>query len=268
MIRYKKSMSRILGQVVERDKNWLKNARRRTAKFIKDGTYEEKNSIWSTVKPVFMELQQSKCAYCERRIPAEQDDGAIEWDLEHFRPKGGVDVWRTPAYGAAYGGYYWLAYDLHNYAAACKICNSIRKDTYFPILGARGVVGQSARALMVEEPLLCYPIGDDDVNPEKLIGFNRARADVIIDLFGLNTRENLHDERAHWIATFGNALEKIANLVDEGRNREVVSNFNKPWIPHSNCVKSFVRLWYSDNAIARRVLDECRVRVMRRPGEK
>ena len=42
-------------------------------------------SLWSETKQVYIELQHSKCAFCEKPL-----EGRIEQDVEHFRPKGEV----------------------------------------------------------------------------------------------------------------------------------------------------------------------------------
>ena len=82
-----------------------------------------------------MELQRHKCVFCERQL----GHGAIEHDLEHFRPKGSTAPWSPmalPTHGVGAGraeGYWWLSYDLGNYAASCKFCNSTLKSNRFPI---------------------------------------------------------------------------------------------------------------------------------------
>jgi hypothetical protein len=45
-------------------------------------------SLWSEIKQVYIDLQHSKCAFCEKTL-----EGRIEQDVEHFRPKGKVTAW-------------------------------------------------------------------------------------------------------------------------------------------------------------------------------
>src|SRR5262245_18163470 len=75
--------------------DWLKKASDRTNQFRRNGRYEESSSIWSEVKPKYMELQHQKCAFCERKLES-IDLGAIEQDVEHFRPKASVKAWKAP----------------------------------------------------------------------------------------------------------------------------------------------------------------------------
>lgn len=51
-----------------------------------------------------------KCAYCERQL----EKGSLE--VEHYRPKGGVD-------GCDHPGYWWLALTWDNLLPACAACN-------------------------------------------------------------------------------------------------------------------------------------------------
>ncbi|MGB0722016.1 MAG: HNH endonuclease [Gammaproteobacteria bacterium] len=62
------------------------------------------------------------CAYCGRELP-----GNDRGDVEHFRPK--AKVTEAPEHG----GYWWLAYSLNNYVLSCRICNSYRKRSRFPL---------------------------------------------------------------------------------------------------------------------------------------
>ena len=125
---------------------WGARAKRRTEKFRCKKKYDEKSSIWSEVKPVFMELQGGgKCCFCERKF----ESGALgrhELDVEHFRPKGNVkecprgrvgEGIRLTAPPGDRNGYYLLAYHLLNYAVACKSCNSGLK------IAAQGSAGAS-----------------------------------------------------------------------------------------------------------------------------
>jgi hypothetical protein len=228
---------------------WGKRAQKRTLKFARAGRYEESESIWSEVKPGYIDIQKNKCAFCERRFEDAQHN-RIEFDLEHFRPKSTVACWPNPPrtnnfdYGIDTGaasdtGYYWLAYAPENYTASCKICNSLYKSSYFPITGARATLAgnhadlreaalldraEVERSLREEGALLCYPIGDIDDDPETLITFvattavpasdlpeKRRRGQIIIDFFGLNAREHLHLERAEAIVRYGYSLNAIAD---------------------------------------------------------
>src|SRR5271155_4409363 len=239
MIRYATDFDDMEAQVEALGQNWLQRARRRTQKLIRLGRYYEKSSIWSEIKPILIRLQHNKCAFCERQLES-VEYGTIEFDVEHFRPKGPVPSWPDPsrhpfAYDFETGepsplGYYWLAYDLRNYAICCKTCNTLLKANFFPILGLRAKCPANGDQLTSEQPLLCYPIGSLDCDPETLItftattavpvaksGYLRERARIIIDFFQLNRREQLHRERARMIVMLGQALIFLAQGHDAAR---------------------------------------------------
>ncbi|MCA9701486.1 MAG: hypothetical protein KC431_28460, partial [Myxococcales bacterium] len=138
--------------------------------------YDDDGPSWSEVKPLFVRLQHDKCCYCERQLEADEDGRGPEHDVEHCRPKRPVKPWPDAPEGVhdgASAGYYMLAYSLHNYCAACKTCNSKYKGSYFPIAGQRGRSNavDPHKLDTRERPLLPYPIGDRDVDPEVLLTF-------------------------------------------------------------------------------------------------
>ncbi len=207
MVRFEVTVKDITARVNSVRPTWLTHAADRTKGFIVAGRFGESSSIWSEIKTVFIELQHQKCAYCERSLPGETF-GLAEYDLEHYRPKGRVQVWPAPTDGLNYSfqtgvdnptGYYWLAYGLGNYAVACKSCNSGLKLDRFPIAGTRGTTVTSIAMLnKTEKPFLIFPIGLTDDNPRDLIGFlgavpspkaktgrKQRRAQVTIDFFRL-----------------------------------------------------------------------------------
>jgi 5-methylcytosine-specific restriction endonuclease McrA len=282
MIRYAVGGGRLDTEVSADAPTWRNRAQNRTNKIVKAGKYNEKKGIWSEVKPAFMRVQHSKCAYCERKFES-PEYSSIENDLEHFRPKNDVIVWPdatkdpgltyTFSTGVAHPlGYYWLAYDLQNYAAACKVCNTILKLNYFPIAGARGVATQTVVNLKSERPLLCYPIGNLDDNPEDIItfeattavpvepsGYMHERAVVTIDFFKLNVRDQLHRERAEIITLFAPSLRAVSDASNvTPTDLAVVRRIKDPRNPHANCLRAFERLWQSDRVLAERVADACK----------
>ncbi len=209
MIRYPVTQAQLEADVDAASPNWRQRAQERTEAFRLTGKYEEPPApIWSEIKAVFMRVQHDKCAYCERQLAAEKH-GKIEHDVEHFRPKSVVRAWPSAdrdsplVYSFSTGGdfaegYYLLAYNLLNYAVACKPCNSDLKSNYFPIAGNRISGQDDPRNLTVEQSLLIYPLGDLDEDPAELIRFDGyvpvpascdntsyayQRARVTIDLF-------------------------------------------------------------------------------------
>ncbi|MEO7714608.1 MAG: hypothetical protein ABIY70_00270 [Capsulimonas sp.] len=264
MIRYPKTLAEIEALVDAKIPNWRRNAERRTAAILQLGHYAETSSIWSEVKPVFMEIQHNKCAYCEQQLEGGAF-GAIAHDLEHYRPKGNVRVW--PADPSEYDfptgdplpdGYYHLVYHLGNYAAACKVCNTLMKSDFFPIASARIVGGAAPEDYAAESPYLIYPIGGIDENPEEIFefvgvnaiprqGYSTRRALITIDFFGLN-RENLQFQRALtllavWLAFKGSEL---------GDNDDTwyLDQLTSGRLAHTLCARSFLSLCRTDRALA------------------
>ena len=263
---------------------WLARAALRTAGFKALGAYQESSSIWSEVKAVYMKLQGgAKCAFCERKLES-VDFGKGEQAVEHFRPKGNIRPWKLPApltaAGVALaktplekGGYFLLAYDLFNYSAACNPCNSVLKRDYFPVAKAHTLNGDCPEKLAGEQPLLLYPIGDFDDNPEDLIRFHgmspqpvaasghaRYRALVTIEFFQLDSlkRKNLTRDRVVVIVGLYSALETLAangSATRKAQAKRIVDGFTAPEAPHANCARSFCALHARDRAEAARVLD-------------
>jgi hypothetical protein len=260
---------------------WLERAGLRTATLVQQGRYEERSSIWSEVKDVFMRLQHYKCIFCERKLETRKF-GRIEFDLEHFRPKSSVAVWPDGARSvsvydystgsASPDGYYWLAYEIDNYAAACKACNTNLKLNFFPIASERGGPTSAVADLAAERPFLCYPLCGLDEDPSDLItftattaipaqpdGHGRRRGELMIDFFDLNRRDGLHEERARMIAIFGPALRATSAGGGTLGERTLAQNIDSPSQPHANCLRAFRRLWNSDRTAAEAVLDRCQV---------
>lgn len=296
MIRYPASRADLEEAVDKHAPNWRTDAATRTNGFLAAGKYEEASSSWGKVKAVYQEIQHFKCIFCERAL-SKREVGSIEHDLEHFRPKGSLKAWPTGARarelnytfatGAAGTGYYWLAYDLENYAAACKPCNSILKKDFFPVAGvARGAAGSDIAALnQLERPFLIYPFGDTDTDPETLItfeegivavpaavqGLDQLRARVTIDFFRLNDREELWDERFRviekvWLAARNSMLEANAErrAAAERSLKAAVSSD----APHASCARTFRRILVEDLDAAWRQFQAAEAYLQRRKAER
>ena len=89
-------------------------------------TPEWDSSIWGDAKASFIAAQYGKCVFCESRFTA-----VAHGDVEHFRPKSGFVAKAGTAMKKP--GYWWLAYDWHNYWASCQICNQTHKKNLFPL---------------------------------------------------------------------------------------------------------------------------------------
>jgi len=262
---------------------WRKRAATRTAKFKAQKRFEENSSIWSEVKPLFMTLQgENKCIYCERKFGS-VEASTVEHDLEHFRPKSQVGDWTPPASLVQRGvkvtkpkagnkGYYLLPYHLENYSSSCKTCNTRYKLDRFPVAGSYKLTGVNPRTLKSEKPLLIYPVGDWDIDPESVIGFlgfvpqaDAASPDfhrglVTIAFFGLDDidmRSDLFLERAEIIslmrAFVADANDATRTAAQRAQAQKLVDRFTSQKAKHANCARSFERLYKADRAAAEAV---------------
>ena len=280
MIRYPVTLEELQARVEQDVPGWSARANRRTGKFRWRKKYEEKSSIWSEVKPVFMKLQgEGKCCFCERKFES-GELGRHELDIEHFRPKGNVKECPQSRVGegihmtappGANDGYYLLAYHLLNYAVACKPCNSGLKKDYFPVAGDYHLEGEDPAEMGAEQPWLFYPIGPGDVDPEEVISFRgifprskhtaanlKQRGLATITFFGLddvNARKNLLRERAQVVVLLHGQLAKAADQHDAAA-RVLAESLLASSSPHANCARSFARLFRENRADADAVAEE------------
>ena len=213
-----------------RKQSWRDRAKEKTDEMRTAGKFL-KGPSWSEIKKVYMRLQNNKCAYCEKRLEAE-DVGAGEHDVEHYRPKNPVRSWNYNdeitfnVNDGSPNGYYILAYNLQNYCTSCRSCNSTLKYRYFPIEGQQELVNvEDIRSLnRLEKPFIPYPIGSIDENPEKIISFEgtapvpvtsrgkrHRRALVTIKFFKLDTREELLLRRAEILNELWRIFEDLAS---------------------------------------------------------
>lgn len=283
MIRIGPTTSAELDALVDAENStWRTRATTRTDAMIAAGAYDENASIWAQVKPVFMKLQYYKCVFCERALGG-AEAGSGEHDLEHFRPKNPVKVWpsarKRRELGYTFGtgapstiGYYWLAYDLANYSASCRSCNSALKSNYFPILGSRGTSPATVSALNItEQPLLLYPVGPHGDDPTQFLSFrgitivplNPAgvawqRAQVTIDFFRLNTRAELRRGRFEVIRSVYSSSCLAALSTDAAqvaRAKRTLTALTSSESPHSACAEAYLALMVSDPDLATEMYD-------------
>jgi len=161
-------------------------------------------------------------------------------------------------------GYYWLAYHIGNYAVACKDCNTIRKANYFPIAGTeRGSPEADIVVLNAKEkPFLLYPLGDIDDDPETLLefdgviakpryadGHSHLRAQVTIDFFKLNSREELWRDRFRTIREVWFSFQTL-QTSDDPNQREAAKRSLEDLASDASaqaaCARSFLKLIESD----------------------
>jgi 5-methylcytosine-specific restriction endonuclease McrA len=285
MIRYPVSLEALEEAVCKEKKNWLVKAKTYTAKCKNAKKYVDQGHIWSEIKGAYLKRQHHKCAYCERKLASTKrinadgttemiGPGSGEHDVDHFRPKSNVRQWpdekiaasRKISYAFSLGsavnrGYYLLAYNLWNYASSCRTCNSPLKSDFFPILGTRKTSAADPTKLKSERPLLLYPIGDIDDDPETILTFegwlikpvssrgeNYLRASVTIDFFELDTREELIRERSSAIVDMYIAHESLSSKNNRLRAlaERKLKTCVEPRSMHTSCCRAFLKLLDSD----------------------
>jgi len=292
MIRYPNATpARIAADVEAHAPTWLARALSETQRLIQAGAFRappapppppgsrrraaKPPSLWADVKIVYMRLQHYKCIFCERGLAREE--GKIEQDVEHYRPKNAVKAWRSPkghpaiphqAGGAAETGYYWLAYEPGNYAAACKPCNTTHKGSYFPIAGSRGAAADDIDTLDQNElPYLIFPMRED---PARLITFRGAmavpvrkrghdflRAMTTITVFKLNSPE-LVDERSRLIRLLSTELELVTCAPRQAvRDRALlnIADLTGTHASYSACGKAFLELTKAEPIVAAEIVE-------------
>lgn len=272
MIRYSATLAELESRVDALSPKWRTKSAAKTKTFRKNKKYVEKSGTWGEIKQVFIDLQFSKCGYCERLLGV-GEMSSIEFDLEHFRPKSEVAVWpknastyNFPTGSASANGYYLLAYNLLNYLVACKKCNSPYKSSHFPIAAPKRKIATDDLAdLATEKPLLIYPIGELDDNPEDLITFDGTqprpttsrghkfqRARVTIDFFALSTREELLRRRADVIRAIYVAFQDRNHRVAARRRdaRLALAEIEKDAFEHRNCARAFLAICEAEPVLA------------------
>jgi 5-methylcytosine-specific restriction endonuclease McrA len=211
-------------------KRWLSDCSKAAEELTQQGARGEKPAIGDLYKRKSIKDEyffsagppfHGKCAYCEAPIRDYQHG-----DVEHFRPKAGItDENGQPIYlldqegqvqidtdgkPVKHPGYYWLAYDWTNLVPSCSKCNQddirqgrrIGKHTRFPV---EGLHAQGPKEVDKEKPLLINPLSEQDEDDPKdhlvvdtktgLMAHRTSRGQACIDIFGLNVRDQLVDDR-------------------------------------------------------------------------
>lgn len=282
MIRHSIPSADLRARIKALKPTWFDRAKAITDALPPEPRSSDFDGLWSEIKEIYMDLQFSKCAFCEKPL-----ENRIEQDVEHFRPKSEVIPWtppqdlidegielKQPDDGSSELGYRFLAYHPFNYAASCKNCNSVFKKNFFPVGKTRKTGAQRPPSDASEEPFLIYPIGDSDDDPESLItyeglspmaappaGRGRLRALVTIAIFKLGDpveRKVFFQERARAIERLFLALEAVTANVDAesvARAQAAVNRCLSPASPYASCLRCFKRMYDSSRADAQAVYD-------------
>jgi len=183
---------------------WLDKARQLNQKLDAAESKEERDTIidlnskvWGELKCWLLNLSHGKCWFSEAK------DTFSHWDVEHFRPKKSA----KDMDGNDREGYWWLAFDWHNYRICGNVGNRM-KGTFFPLCEGSRVASSNARHLIEDEiPLLLDPVREGDpehlsfneegmANPMPgLGGWPKQRAEESIKRYKLNDHEPLREAR-------------------------------------------------------------------------
>jgi uncharacterized protein (TIGR02646 family) len=172
--------------------------------------------VWRDLAPHLAKLRNGKCWYSESLNPGSNKD------VDHFRPKNRVDE------DPDHEGYWWLAFDWHNYRYSCQWCNQRRVDAAnrteggkldrFPISGIFRAK-QEVDNFEMEEVELLDPIDPDDwklltflpngqPTPAKPQGTKEyTRAEISIQVYHLHCQELVRDRK--------NVATKVRLLVED-----------------------------------------------------
>jgi hypothetical protein len=106
----------------------------------RDKIIDDNRQVWGELKDWLLQFSHDKCWFSEAK------DTYSHWDVEHFRPKKSA----KNLDGTEREGYWWLAFDWHNY----RICGNVgnrKKGTFFPLHPTSQVATSNARHLVQDE---------------------------------------------------------------------------------------------------------------------
>lgn len=143
-------------------KKWLDEAKTHLNKLNEKSTSFERKKyltdhrIWSQFKPILIECYGEKCWYSECSL-----EGSFG-DVDHFRPKNkSTDEHKNEILP---DGYWWLAYDYHNYRLSCDKSNRSfgdgGKNDMFPLKSGTSPATQGNNN---DTPILLDPCVESDV---------------------------------------------------------------------------------------------------------
>lgn len=215
------------GRIIAPPESWIRAAKERAVQAVQDGpSHKSDEEVYGhdDARAALEKLFDGKCAYCEQKLD-------VQWDVEHFRPKGRVHAHPT------HPGYYWLAYEWSNLYPSCKACNQKLRDKplydepsagaasgkadQFPLEDEATRAMKPGDAITDEKRLLIDPCQD---NPARYFFFrsNGEIASMNDNKMGLTTitvmnlwRKRLNNDRK---AVIGRALEFVKALASLSGN--------------------------------------------------
>ncbi len=174
---------------------------------------KKNEKLWGKFKEWLLEQSQNKCWYTEAR------NDSSHFEVEHFRPK----KWRNTGKDE-FEGYWWLAFNWNNYRV-CGNAPNRKKGAFFP-LHPDSKRASSDKPQLIDDELftLLDPIEFDDTQllsfdnvglctpAPGCDGWEKTRARVSIDRYGLNSLPQLWEGRQHVWQDCRRLIEEIAEL--------------------------------------------------------
>ncbi len=90
MVRFSITETELRQRIDEEAPGWHSKAQAQTAKITAAGTLSRFPNLWSEIKQVYMTLQGSKCAFCEKWLEDEESADFLKGD--YWRLRGKLDV--------------------------------------------------------------------------------------------------------------------------------------------------------------------------------
>ncbi len=126
-----------------------------------DKAFEIKGYGLIAVKSALKSRQYNKCCFSEAKFTGEYPD------IEHFRPKGRVDIHGKKE--KVFPGYYWLAFEWSNLFYCKAVINTTYKANFFPLYN-EDERNRSHHDTFIEKSIFIDPSVED---PRKFIRFER-----------------------------------------------------------------------------------------------
>jgi hypothetical protein len=183
----------------------------------RDRIIDDHSAVWTELKPWLLKFSKGKCWFSEAR------DVFSHWEVEHYRPK---KVSKDLNGARRRDGYWWLAFDWHNF----RICGNVgnrKKGGYFPLRAGTHQGTSANRNVDDEFPYLLDPTrpedplllafdenGDVKAQPD-LDTWNSVRVEESIKRYKLRGHEALMEARRDIWAKCTREVNKCQVLMDE-----------------------------------------------------
>ncbi len=186
-------------------------------KVDRDKIIDNNSVVWGELKPWLLELSKGKCWFSEAR------DCFSHWDVEHYRPKKAARNRDGTQRGE---GYWWLAFDWHNFRICGNVCNR-KKGEFFPLRAGTHQANATDRNIDDEVPYLLDPTRPEDplllsfdetgdVKPlPDLDEWDTSRVEESINRYKLREYEPLMEARRDVWVRCAREVNQCQNLMDE-----------------------------------------------------